>query len=229
RDAINLRKVHTAAKNRNEEVKFVHARDKVAKTVLTRNSRRELRRLSSTVAGDFLGSFPYVTDMKVMIHETTAMAHSVVNGSEGILKDMITGLDADGEPYAVCALVSVPGCGITCPGLPQDIVPIFPVAKTFRYRSRSHNKSFSVTREQLPLLPAYAFTDYKSQGRSLDNVIVDVRGCRSSQSLYVMLSRVRTLRGLAILQYFAPEKITKRLPHDLVDELRRLEALAERT
>ncbi|KAJ7656087.1 hypothetical protein DFH06DRAFT_899129, partial [Mycena polygramma] len=50
-------------------------------------------------------------------------------------------------------------------------------------------ESFSICREQLPLLPAYAYTDYKSQGRSLKWVIVDLNGCHSLQSVYVMLSR----------------------------------------
>ncbi|EJU00957.1 hypothetical protein DACRYDRAFT_53432, partial [Dacryopinax primogenitus] len=45
-------------------------------------------------------------------------------------------------------------------------------------------------------------TDYKSQGHSLNHAIVDLAGCKSPQSAYVMLSRVRSISGVAILREF---------------------------
>jgi len=47
--------------------------------------------------------------------------------------------------------------------------------------------------------------------------------------VYVMLSRVRTLEGLAILRPFARSKITARLPEELREELSRLENLSMET
>ncbi|KAF8336600.1 uncharacterized protein EI90DRAFT_2912087 [Cantharellus anzutake] len=43
-------------------------------------------------------------------------------------------------------------------------------------------------RSQLPLLPAFCITDYKSQGKTLPKVILDLESAHSIQSAYVMLS-----------------------------------------
>ncbi|EGO04350.1 hypothetical protein SERLA73DRAFT_27739, partial [Serpula lacrymans var. lacrymans S7.3] len=51
------------------------------------------------------------------------------------------------------------------------------------------------------------FTDYKIQGQSVDNVIIDLTGCCSLQSAYVMLSHARTLNGIAILCWFPSTKV----------------------
>ncbi|KAJ4492071.1 hypothetical protein C8J55DRAFT_419538, partial [Lentinula edodes] len=51
-------------------------------------------------------------------------------------------------------------------------------------------RTYSATRSQLPLIPAFAFTSHNSQGRSLNVACIDFTSCQSIQSAYVMLSRV---------------------------------------
>ncbi|KAJ7454198.1 hypothetical protein FB451DRAFT_950338, partial [Mycena latifolia] len=68
-------------------------------------------------------------------------------------------------------------------------------------------KSYSATRSQLPLIPAYSFTSHNAQGRSLDVCCIDLASCPTIQSAYVMLSRVRSLRGLCILRPFRLDRI----------------------
>ncbi|KAF8526376.1 hypothetical protein JB92DRAFT_2700600, partial [Gautieria morchelliformis] len=51
-------------------------------------------------------------------------------------------------------------------------VPIVPIQKTFTILIGKTPKT--VTRRQLPLTAAYAFTDYRSQGQTLPCVIVDI-------------------------------------------------------
>ena len=87
----------------------------------------------------------------------------------------------------------------------------------------------TIRRTQLPLVPAYAYTDYKSQGRTLDKAIVDLASASSLQSIYVMLSRVKTLEGIAILRWFNPNKLYQRHPQDLRDEFVRIAELDEIT
>ncbi|KAE9388261.1 hypothetical protein BT96DRAFT_836495 [Gymnopus androsaceus JB14] len=84
-------------------------------------------------------------------------------------------------------------------------------------------------RHQLPLIPAFAFTSHNSQGRSLDVVCVDLASCRSIQSAYVMLSRVRSLKGLCILRPFNLSKIKNHISQELRCELERTDALALKT
>jgi len=91
------------------------------------------------------------------------------------------------------------------PGLEYEVVPILPTHSYFSYktdfgaenghenRARTHSNkgkqpkgpSFNISRWQLPILPAYAFTDYKIQGRSPTHVIIDLQGCYSLQSAYI--------------------------------------------
>ncbi|KAF8344257.1 uncharacterized protein EI90DRAFT_2831495, partial [Cantharellus anzutake] len=60
---------------------------------------------------------------------------------------------------------------------------------------------------QLPLLPAFCITDYKSQGRTMPKVILDIESARSIQSAYVMISRATALENLLILRPFNPKRI----------------------
>ncbi|KAL1684487.1 hypothetical protein GGG16DRAFT_68211 [Schizophyllum commune] len=84
-------------------------------------------------------------------------------------------------------------------------------------------------RSQLPLIPAFAFTSHNSQGRSLDTVCVDLASCRSIQSAYVMLSRVRSLKGLCILRPFNISRIKTHISEELRQELKRTDDLSNLT
>jgi hypothetical protein len=59
-------------------------------------------------------------------------------------------------------------------------------------------ESFTVNRTQLPLVLADSYTDYKSQGCTLQWAIVDLDSVRSLQGSYVMLSCVKSLKGIAV-------------------------------
>ncbi|KAJ7501692.1 hypothetical protein B0H11DRAFT_1627807, partial [Mycena galericulata] len=64
---------------------------------------------------------------------------------------------------------------------------------------------------QLPPIPAFAFTSHIAQGRSLDVCCIDLASCPTIQSAYVMLSRVRPLKGLCILCPFRRKEIRSKL------------------
>ncbi|PVH90494.1 hypothetical protein DM02DRAFT_507059, partial [Periconia macrospinosa] len=69
-----------------------------------------------------------------------------------------------------------------------------------------------VTRRGLPCTAAFACTDYKVQGRTLAQVVLELQGTRTTNiggravpsqcdpySLYVQLSRCRSLDGIMLL------------------------------
>ena len=59
-----------------------------------------------------------------------------------------------------------------------------------------------MTRLQFPLTLAWATTIHKVQGLTLDEIVVDMKGCRLSPGqAYVEFSRVKTLQGLHILNF----------------------------
>ena len=53
---------------------------------------------------------------------------------------------------------------------------------------------------QYPLKLAYAISVHKSQGQTLDNIIVDLTECWTENLGYVALSRTRSLRDITLLK-----------------------------
>ncbi|KAJ7154988.1 hypothetical protein C8R43DRAFT_863249, partial [Mycena crocata] len=72
-------------------------------------------------------------------------------------------------------------------------------------------------------------TAHKAQGKTLEHCVVDLTGCRGTESPYVMISRATSLEGLVILSPFKKEQICCRQSEDIRNENRRLNFLALRT
>jgi len=61
----------------------------------------------------------------------------------------------------------------------------------------------SATFSQFPLRLAYSLTIHKSQGLTLDRALIDIRAAREPGQAYVALSRLRSLSGLYLKDFFA--------------------------
>ena len=94
-------------------------------------------------------------------------------------------------------------------GLPKNIVPIAPMCRNFEYKYKidglQHSKRFSIKRKQIPLNPAFCLTNYKEQGESFHNLIVDFynppdKHPITMHNIYVTLSRLHSISGLIILR-----------------------------
>lgn len=99
-------------------------------------------------------------------------------------------------------------------------------------------KGYSVRRKQIPICPAFCLTDYKIQGATLDSVILDLKddiknrrqdSHRKYCSTYVQLSRLRSLNGLHLLQSISMSDLEHRPDPQLLEEMRRLQALQQQT
>ena len=98
----------------------------------------------------------------------------------------------------------------TCPkldGLPSKDIPIYPVTTSFSVRFPGAARSTSISRNQFPLVSAYAYTSYKSQAQTLEAAVIDLvvpdrMPVRDTSFAYVPLSRIRRLDDLAILRPF---------------------------
>ena len=116
-------------------------------------------------------------------------------------------------------------------GLPPKVIPIVPVTKTFTVNK--DGSKITVNRTQLPLTLAYAFTDYRSQGQTLDPVIVDIGpppyGHLTPFNIYVALSRGTGRDSIRLLREFDTSLLQRHPSEFLRLEDERLHNLNETT
>ncbi len=79
-----------------------------------------------------------------------------------------------------------------------EVVTVEPF--TWRFDAQDEN---SAKYTQYPLRLAYALTIHKSQGLTLDRALIDIRAAREPGQAYVALSRVRSLSGLFLKDWFS--------------------------
>lgn len=113
------------------------------------------------------------------------------------------------------------------PGLEESVIPIVPATCTFTV------DKMSVARSQLPMTEAYAFTDYRAQGQTIANVIVDIAKPTGFEltlaNVYVALSRSSGRSTIRILRPFDARVLLQPLDEHLQLEDMRLEHLHRRT
>ena len=221
---------HHAAKL-GQTVHLYYSKDLLEGVRPGQSDARTISKLGSSTSDDSMGRLPLFCGMKVMVTENIAFSNRVVNGAEGVIEDIQYSVGDDGHRTADAVYIRIRGAGLITDELGDDIVPIFPVTSSFKWKVKVGSDVIerTVTRVQLPIVPAYAFTDYKSQGRSVSCAIVDLTSARSLEAAYVMLSRVRSLDGLAILRHFPPDKVLGRPSQEIREELARLDRLDELT
>jgi ATP-dependent DNA helicase PIF1 len=220
RDAINETKARAFAVQTGQEYFVYHAKDRIGGKALEMNQQRRLWKLQTTNTNDSLGRLPLIPGMPIMITENAATSCKIVNGSRGTLQSITFDLDEDGNRFPVCALVHIKDSTLYVPGLDEGVIPILPITGSFPFPMGE--KKVNVRRTQLPILPGWAFTDFKVQGSYMPKVIVDLAGARSLQSIYVMLSRASTLKNVAILRWFSSRVLHAELQGDARRELQRL-------
>jgi hypothetical protein len=157
------------------------------------------------------GIFPFALGIPVVITKNTLIGLKVVNGAEFTAVDVIPNpafpgyhLSDDitihfGPPIALI-LQSEETRHLTIPGIPEGTIllkeigaaVLKPTPSSFQFLSSPCRRS------GLPCTPAFALTDYKSQGRDFDNVMVELVGRKITTtgfskcdfiSFYVQISR----------------------------------------
>jgi len=116
--------------------------------------------------------------------------------------------------------------------LDEGIIPVFPIVRSITI------KNHSIRRTQVPMCAAFCLTDYKVQGQTFNEAILDLRNDptirgrdshRKFCSLYVQLSRLTSLNGLHLLQRVEMSDISHG-PHErLICEMSRLQTLEKQT
>jgi hypothetical protein len=190
--------------------------------------------------------------MKVMITRNVDTDLDIANGSRGTIVGIV--LDPDEPifdatipavtlkrlPLYILVKMSRQTRVATLPGLDPDVIPVVPASKNFyitmkvRTGGEITTVKKSVRRLQFPITPAYAFTDYRSQGQTIESVIVDISTPPNGQNLslfnlYVALSRSSGRNTIRILRDFDEKLFAQSLGPDLLTDDERLEGLDAKT
>ena len=125
-------------------------------------------------------------------------------------------------------------------GLLEGILPIFPSRFAIQVPIPSmpsdRQKCISIRRWQLQCCAEFAITDYRSQGRTFSDIILDIEsptkiagGHHAYPAVYVALSRCWSLQGLSFLRAFLQAALFIKPNAALKDEMSRLEQLDRNT
>ncbi|KAG1884141.1 hypothetical protein F4604DRAFT_1575108, partial [Suillus subluteus] len=217
RDALNESKARNFADKSHQEFEMYYAWDKISGKFVLSEQQRRLWRLGASDTGDVIGKLPLIPGMPVMITENAATSNHIVNGSRGILKSVTYNVDDENNKFAICALVHIPESTLYVPGLSDGTVLILLVTSSFMFPTIE--KKIHVRHTQLPILPSWAFTDYKIQGSTMPKIVIDLTGAKSLQSMYVMLSRAGHLQDVTILRWFLSRTLHGSLQGDVWAEM----------
>lgn len=144
--------------------------------------------------------------MKVMVLVNVTVEVDIANGTRGTVEEIILdSREEEQEPDKEgCIKLTYPPALILfrpdkpmhlCfKGVTAGLIPITPSKGTFTAIGKN-GKKYKMTQHQYAITPGYAFTDYKSQGQTIEYVIIDIGkpgwGGLSPFSIYVALSRSR--------------------------------------
>ena len=156
----------------------------------------------------------------------------MVNGARGHIVDIVLDeREEDGGERTDCMRLQYPPLYVlvamnwtkasALPELEHGVLPVAPLCRTFTVSSPT-GKKMSISREQLPITPAYAFTDYRAQAQTIEYCMVDIGSPPYGQltpfNAYVTLSRSRGRNTIRLLRDFDERLFTRHPSEHLREE-----------
>ena len=205
------------------------------------------------------GLLPLVPGMRVILTQNIAIELGLINGMNGIFRQLV--YEEDSVPTGVIsetfssntryirkllyAIIEIARSKIECnfEQLRSNLVPIPLMEETFRIniadilpndkKAKPYRKTIlSINRRALPLVPVYSITKHKSQGQTLNNVVIDLKLPSTTDDIaavYVALSRVKRLTDLVILRHFDFKTLLIKPSKSQIAEIERLDKLYTET
>ncbi|KAF7973278.1 hypothetical protein HWV62_15643 [Athelia sp. TMB] len=163
--------------------------------------------------------------MKAMVTFNTATEADLANGSRGTIEEIkldprepsTSSGEQDGHvrlkyPPAMILFKPIQKTAAKFPGVAEGLIPIFPTEVSFRVKHHI-TQTTTIKRRQFALVVAYAFTDHKAQGQTLESAIIDIGPTKRFPvdpfAAYVALSRGRGRDSIRLLRSFDPGIFTR--------------------
>jgi hypothetical protein len=252
RSAVNFAKTKAWGVHLKHKQIVILATDTVAKSAdpLTPVLRNLFLNKIDNDTADLLGMLPLVPGMPLLLKKNLATELKICNGTHCRLSRVVLHEDEphfdthseSGSPHFLTKYPSVIIVWIDdpkfapFPGLHPNEFPIFPHEDTWVYKyfdSNGTRKTQNIQRKQFPLLPRFALTGYCAQGGTFPKALVDLTlpiGKGTGRNLeadpYVLLSRLKNLKGLGILRTFPKSVLIPKHHPELIKELQRLQTIS---
>jgi len=198
--------------------------------------------------------FMFVPGMQVVVNKNSYQGLKLVNGANYNAVDVVLDKAYPGHRVSADTILHFgPPAGILLAAettkdfnfvdMPHGTILLTPLSSKLECVKRRPWQRHDVTRRGLPCTAAFACTDYKVQGRTLERVALELRGTRTTNihgqaipsqcdpySLYVQLSRSRSLEGIMLLSKVRERDIVgNTVPGNMVAAEKRLEELSKAT
>ncbi len=230
---------------------IVRAQDRIKGKTLTMQERVALVGRGKTANRRGKKDLPEVLElavgMKVMVTTNIQTDLDLANGARGEIVDIV--LHPEEEDVGASPVVHLkymPAYVLVkmyrtrasqLEGLPPGVIPVEPIKQSMQItleRDGAAPLKRSVTRSQFPMTPAYAFTDYRSQGQTIPTVLVDLKSPPPPApltlfNLYVALSRSSGRGSIRLLRDFEDKPFLDQHVPELLAEDARLEKLDRET
>lgn len=144
------------------------------------------------------GTLELCVGMPVMIKVNEATECCVTNGAEAVVVGWTTRpIPNTEDKFALDTLfvkLTAAPTTVKVDGLPENVVPLTHSKRKVKCKM-PNGRILEIERDQVPVVPNFAMTDFASQGRTRPFNVCDLQNCRSHQSVYTCLSRGSTLHG----------------------------------
>ena len=141
---------------------------------------------------------------RVMLRNNISVRHGLANSTMGTVRAIVY---APGDlPPMLPDYILVEFDGYQGPFFPSGtrFFPVVPITRNWKKGNVTHYRT------QLPLMVGYASTIHKSQGLTLDKVVVDIGSSEKNLGLtYVAYSRVKRLQDLMIESGFTKDRLDR--------------------
>ncbi|RPD55787.1 hypothetical protein L227DRAFT_477824, partial [Lentinus tigrinus ALCF2SS1-6] len=164
--------------------------------------------LSHQLSEHHAGKLSICLGMPVMIKVNEATECCVTNGAEGIVVGW-TSRPLSEDKFALETLfvkLTAAPRKVQVKGLPENVIPLVHQIRKVKCKL-PNGKIIEINRDQVPVVPNFAMTDFASQGRTRPDNVCDIQNCKNHQSVYTCLSRGSTLAGTIIVQPFDASKL----------------------
>ena len=141
---------------------------------------------------NFAGKLSLCIGMPVMIRNNDATELCITKGQEGFVAGWQSQMGPCGKRILDILFIKLdkPSKNINIPGLPENVVPIVKTSKTIQC-TYLNDSSDSIERQQVPILPNFAMTDYASQGKSRPKNLVHLSSCHSHVLLHLPVQKYK--------------------------------------